>query len=157
MTKKEEQTQQSNAQPEFSIQRLYVKDLSFEAPNTPEIFNTKWEPQVSMDLNINDSKLADDVYEVVVKVLVTTKLAEKTAFLVEVQYAGIFMIKGMPDDQMKPMLGSFCPSLIFPYAREVVSDLVSRGGFPPLYLSPINFDALYQQQQQEQAEKEKKK
>ena len=131
---------------EFNIQRLYVKDVSFEAPETPKIFQTEWKPDVNLDLNIETHSLGDNHHEVILKVTVTTKLADKTAFLVEVSQAGIFTIKGFNNDQFQAMLGSFCPNLLFPYAREAVSDLTVRGGFPPLYLIPINFDALYQQQ-----------
>lgn len=132
--------------PEFNIQRLYIKDISFEAPETPKIFQTEWKPDVNLDLNIETHNLGDNHHEVVLKVTVTTKLSDKTAFLVEVSQAGIFTIKGFDNDQFQAMLGSFCPNLLFPYAREAVSDLTVRGGFPPLYLTPINFDALYQQQ-----------
>jgi preprotein translocase subunit SecB len=133
------------AQPEFGIQRIYIKDLSFEAPHSPEIFRTDWTPEVVLDLNTSVNKIGSEVYEVVIKVIVTVKAKEKIAFLVEVQQAGIFTMKGFAEDQLSPMLGSFCPNILFPYAREVVSDVVSRGTFPPLYLSPVNFDALYQQ------------
>ena len=130
---------------EFNIQRLYVKDISFEAPNAPEIFQTDWEPDVKLDMDIDGKKLTDDLHEVVVKLTVTTKLADKTAFLVEIKQAGIFLIKNFTEEQLKSMYGSFCPNILFPYAREVISELTTRGGFPPLYLAPINFDALYQQ------------
>lgn len=136
-------------QPEFVIQKLYVNDLSFETPNTPEIFKSEWKPEVKIDLNVKDASLESDMYEVVLKLIVTAKIGTKTAFLVEVNQAGIFLLKGFDKEQFKMMLGSFCPSILFPYAREVVSDLVNRGGFPPLYLAPINFDALYQQQQKQ--------
>lgn len=138
------------AQPEFIIQRIYEKDVSFEAPNVPEIFKDQWEPEVSMDLNIQTQDLKDDTYEVVLKIIATAKLKDKIAFLVEVNQAGIFTVKGFPKDQLEIMLGSFCPSVLFPYAREAIASLVSKGSFPPLHLAPINFDALYQQQKQEQ-------
>lgn len=147
----ENQENQEN-QAGFIIQRIYVKDLSFESPNSPHIFQAEWTPQVDINLNTDTQKLADDVYEIVLKLTVTVKLKDKTAFLVEVQHAGIFTIKGFAEEQLKPMLGSFCPSVIFPYAREIISEAVTRGGFPPLYLAPVNFDAYYQQQ----LEREKK-
>ncbi|MBN2689704.1 MAG: protein-export chaperone SecB [Gammaproteobacteria bacterium] len=137
------------AEPEFAIQTVYLKDSSFEAPHTPEVFTAEWQPDVNIDLNIESKKLEDDFYEVVLKVIVTAKLPKQTAFLVEVNQAGIFMIKNFAEEQMKPMLGSFCPNILFPYAREAISDLIGRGGFPPLYLSPVNFDALYQQNQEQ--------
>ncbi len=142
---------QSNEQegPEFGIQRVYVKDLSFEAPNTPAIFLENWEPEMSLDLGTKTESLGDDVHEVILTVTVTVKVGEKTAFLVEVKQAGIFLMKDFPEDQLQPMLGSFCPNILYPYAREVVTDAVVRGGFPQLYLTPVNFDALYEQHQQQ--------
>ena len=149
-----EQNQQPQ-QPEFAIQRLYVKDLSVEAPNTPQIFLEPWEPQLHMDLGTDASlKLDEGMREVVLTVTVTVKIKEKVAFLVEVKQAGIFSLKGFDDQQMHHMLGSFCPNILYPYAREVVTDAVIRAGFPQLYLAPVNFDALYAQQQQEAAKGE---
>ena len=151
-----EQNQQPQ-QPEFAIQRLYVKDLSVEAPNTPQIFLEPWEPQLHMDLGTDASlKLDEGMREVVLTVTVTVKIKEKVAFLVEVKQAGIFSLKGFDDQQMHHMLGSFCPNILYPYAREVVTDAVIRAGFPQLYLAPVNFDALYAQQQQEAAKGEVK-
>ena len=143
----------SSSKPEFGIQRIYVKNLSFEAPHAPEIFRTDWTPEVNLDLDTNVSQISSDVYEVVLKVVVTVKAKEKTAFLIEVHQAGIFTIAKFPQDQVQPMLGSFCPNILFPYARETVSDMVNRGTFPPLYLAPVNFDALYQQYLMQQKEK----
>lgn len=137
---------QKNPQQEFSILRIYTKDLSFESPNAPEIFNTEWSPHVDLNIQTENKKLADDTYEVILQVTVTVKLQDKTAFLVEVKEAGVFVLKNFPDNQIDPMLGSFCPNIIFPYARELVSETISRGNFPPLYLAPINFDAFYQEQ-----------
>lgn len=141
-----EQKEQAESKHEFSIQRLYVKDLSFEAPSTPEIFQTEWVPQVDFNLHTSFSKITDGVYEVVLQITVTAKLKDKTAFLIEVKQAGIFTLKGFTKEQLDPMLGSFCPNVLFPYARELISTTISRGSFPPLYLAPINFDALYQEQ-----------
>lgn len=143
---KDTKKQQETNKPEFSIQRLYVKDISLEAPGSPKIFRTEWRPEVNVDLNIETHNLEDNIHEVVLKITATAKLANETAFLVEIKQAGIFVIKNFDNEQFQAMLGSFCPSLLFPYAREVISDLTMRGGFPPLYLAPINFDALYQQQ-----------
>lgn len=148
-----EQTQ-TPQQPEFAIQRLYVKDLSLEAPNTPKIFLDAWEPQLHMDLATDASLVLDEgMREVVLTVTVTVKIKDKVAFLVEVKQAGIFSLKGFDDQQMHHMLGSFCPNILYPYAREVVTDAVVRAGFPQLYLAPVNFDALYAQHQQEGAKK----
>ncbi|MDP1574932.1 MAG: protein-export chaperone SecB [Coxiellaceae bacterium] len=142
--------QQTPQQPEFAIQRLYVKDLSVEAPNTPQIFLEPWEPQLHMDLGTDASlQLDEGMREVVLTVTVTVKIKDKVAFLVEVKQAGIFSLKGFDEQQMHHMLGSFCPNVLYPYAREVVTDAVVRAGFPQLYLAPVNFDALYAQQQQE--------
>ena len=133
-------------QPEFAIQRLYVKDLSLETPNSPKIFLDAWEPQLHMDLATDASLVLDEgVREVVLTVTVTVKLKDKVAFLVEVKQAGIFALKGFTDEQHGHMLGSYCPNILYPYAREVVSDAVMRAGFPQLYLAPVNFDALYEQ------------
>ncbi len=145
MPKQKQETQH----PEFNIQRLYVKDISFETPNSPEMFKTEWKPEVNVDLHVENKLLEEDIHEVVLKITITTKLNNKTAFLAEVSQAGIFTLKNFPEEQFKAMLGSFCPNILFPYAREAISDLTNKGGFPPLYLSPINFDALYQQQLEE--------
>lgn len=128
---------------EFEIQRIYVKDASFEAPNTPEIFRGEWNPEVDMDLNSIWKKLEEYIYEVVVNVTITAKNFQKIAFITEVQQAGIFTIPNLPEEQLDGILNSLCPSIIFPYLRETVADLVNRGSFPPLHLAPINFDALY--------------
>lgn len=129
---------------QFSIQRLYLKDCSFETPVGAEIFRAEWQPQVKLDLQINHSKLPDTVYEVAVGITATTTIGERTAFLVEVEYAGIFTIKGFPEQQLETLLNVVCPNMVFPYLREVVSDLVARGTFPQFILDPINFEALYQ-------------
>jgi len=135
---------------EFALQRIYIKDVSFETPNSPTIFTEEWKPESNLNLNSGVNKLADDTYEVILTVTVTTKVGDKTAFLVEVQQAGIFHIKGFPESEMGPMMNAYCPNVLFPYAREVVSDLVSKGSFPQLLLTPVNFDALYAQHLQEQ-------
>jgi len=137
-------------QQEFGIQRIYVKDLSFEAPHVPEIFRTDWVPEINLDLNTTIKKISDDLYEVTLKVTATVKAKDKVAFLIEVQQAGIFILKGFIQDQLQEMLGGFCPNILFPYAREVVSDVVNRATFPPLYLAPVNFDVLYQQHLEQQ-------
>jgi len=129
----------------FSIQKLYLKDVSFETPNSPAVFRDEWKPDVELQLNNDANRIDEGLYEVVVRVTATASVGERTAFLVEVQQAGVFAISGVEDTQLKPLLGSYCPSVLFPYAREAVSDLVTRGGFPQFLLAPVNFDALYAQ------------
>ncbi|MNN00927.1 Protein-export protein SecB [compost metagenome] len=132
--------------PQFSLQRIYVRDLSFEAPKTPEIFRQEWQPSVSMDLNTRQKQLEGDFFEVVLTVSVTVKNKDETAFIAEVQQAGIFLAKGLDPASMSHTLGAFCPNILFPYARETLDSLVVRGSFPALMLSPVNFDALYAQE-----------
>ncbi|PPD50889.1 MAG: protein-export chaperone SecB [Methylobacter sp.] len=134
---------------QFSIQKIYTKDLSFETPNTPAVFTAKWEPAVDFNLATNVSTLEQNLFEVTLKVTITVKCADVTAYLVEVNQAGIFALGGFSDQEMGPMMGSFCPNILFPYAREAISDLVTRGGFPQLLLAPVNFDALYAQHLQQ--------
>ncbi|MDX3773216.1 protein-export chaperone SecB [Chromatiaceae bacterium AAb-1] len=130
---------------QFAIQRIFVKDVSFEVPNAPAIFRKEWKPDVKLDLDTRSEKLEDDVYLVVLSLTVTTTVGDETAFLCEVQQAGIFSIGQLEDAQMAHMLASFCPNILFPYAREAVSNLVNRGTFPQLNLAPVNFDALFAQ------------
>ena len=137
--------QNSPSQPQFAIQKIYVKDISFETPNSPEVFNQEWKPQVNVEIDTKGRSIADDVHEVILGVTVTAKFGETVAFLVEVQQAGIFVIKNFPEAEKGMMIGSYCPSMLFPYVREVVSDMVTKGGFPQFLLQPVNFDALYQQ------------
>ncbi|MBT8420589.1 MAG: protein-export chaperone SecB [Gammaproteobacteria bacterium] len=138
---------------QFAIHRIYVKDISFEAPNSPSIFHAEWKPDVDIQLLTDALRVEADVYEASVRVTVTVKIKDKTAFLVEVNQAGIFGIGGLSEDRLKYMLGSFCPNILFPYVRETVSDLVTRGGFPQLLLSPVNFDAMYAKHLQENQQK----
>lgn len=142
----------NNSASEFAIQRIYVKDLSFEAPNIPELFKSEWKPEVNVDLNTFSSQLEKDVYEVVLRITVTAHVQAKAAYVVEVQQAGIFTLAGFADEQLKPMLGSFCPNILFPYVREVIADVINRGSFPQLNLAPINFDALYMEHLKQQAD-----
>ncbi|MGL5286634.1 protein translocase subunit secB [Aeromonas sp. RU39B] len=132
-------------QPEFNIQRVYIKDVSFEAPNTPHVFQREWQPEISLDMDTKTNLLAESIYEVVLTVTVTCKLGEDTAFLCEVHQAGIFTIGNMPEAQLAHCLAAFCPNILFPYARETVAALVNRGSFPQLNLAPVNFDALFAQ------------
>jgi preprotein translocase subunit SecB len=129
--------------PQFAIQRIYVKDVSFETPNSPEIFQVEWAPEIKLDMDTRSNKLADNVFEVVLALTVTASIGEKTAFLCEIQQAGIFSIGDLEELQMAHMLGAFCPNILFPYAREAVAGLVNRGTFPQLNLAPVNFDALF--------------
>jgi preprotein translocase subunit SecB len=148
-----EEQQADAIQREFVLQRIYVKDISFETPNSPAIFTEEWKPESSLNLNSNVTQLGEGTYEVVLSLTVTTKVGDKTAFLVEVQQAGIFGVRGFPDPEMGHMMGAYCPNVLFPYAREVVSDLVNKGSFPQLLLTPVNFDALYAQHLQEQQQR----
>lgn len=141
-----EQTPSEAEQKQFSIQKIYVKDMSFETPNSPGIFTQDWKPEINLELNTQGSKVTDGVHEVVLSLTVTAKLGGNTAYLAEVQQAGIFSMQGFGEAELAPMLGAFCPGTLYPYAREAVSDLVARGGFPQLVLAPINFDGLYAQQ-----------
>ena len=131
---------------QFGIQNVYIKDVSFETPNSPQIFMEKWQPQMDMDLSNNINKLQEDLFEVVLKITATVKVEEKTAFLIEVHQAGIFFIKGFEQEKLSYMLNSYCPNILFPFARELITSTVTRGGFQPLLLAPINFDALYAEQ-----------
>ena len=137
---------QEEVAPQFSLQRIFVKDLSFEAPKSPEIFREVWSPQVEMDLNTRQRSLEGDFHEVVLTITVTVKTADEVAFIVEVQQAGIFLIQGLDEASKGHALGAFCPGLLFPYAREAIDNLVVRGSFPALMLAPVNFDALYAQE-----------
>ena len=144
-----------NSEAQFMIQRIYVKDMSFETPNTPAVFQQQWEPELSLDLNTQNVELEKGVYEVVLTVTATVKNQKAVAFLVEVKQAGIFTIQGAPADQLDHLLGSFCPSILYPYAREVITSSVIHGSFPQLVLAPINFDALYMQQLEEKQKTQK--
>ncbi len=141
-------------QPVFSIEKLYVKDISLEIPNAPQVFLEREAPQVDIQLHHESMKVDDGVYQTLLTVTVTAKAKDKTLFLVEVGQAGIFVIRNVPDADMTPVLAIACPNILFPYLREVVSDLVSRAGFPPVVLAPVNFEALYQAQMQAQAEQQ---
>lgn len=146
------EAQEAATQPQFSLQKIYVKDLSFETPNSPLVFREAWEPEINLQLSNQGRLLGDGVHEVVLTVTVTAKLGEKTAYLTEVQQAGIFGIQGYNQQDLNTLIGVYCPNILFPYAREVVSDLVARGGFPQLLLSPVNFEALYTQHAQQLAQ-----
>lgn len=133
-------------QAQFSLQRIYVRDLSFEAPKSPEIFRQEWKPSVQLDINTRQKVLEGDFHEVVLTLSVTVKTGEEVAFIAEVQQAGIFLVKGLDTASLSHTLGAFCPNILFPYAREALDNLVIRGSFPALMLAPVNFDALYAQE-----------
>ncbi len=142
-------------QPVFSIEKLYVKDVSLEIPNAPQVFLEREAPQVDIQLHHQSSKVDEGVYQTLLTVTVTAKVKDKTLFLVEAGQAGIFTIRNIPEADMEPILGIACPNILYPYAREVVSDIVVRAGFPPVLLTPVNFEALFQAQKQAQAEQQK--
>ena len=142
---------EQNEQPSFGIEKIYVKDLSVEVPHAPEIFLEREAPQVEIQLNTSGSGLGDGAYEVVLTVTVTAKAADKTVFLVEVGQAGIFRLVNVPNEQIEPLLAVACPNILFPYARETVSEAITRAGFAPIVLQPVNFEAMYMQRLQEQA------
>ncbi|MDF1761906.1 MAG: protein-export chaperone SecB [Oleibacter sp.] len=136
-------------QAQFALQRIYLKDVSYEAPNSPAAFTKAWKPEVKLDLNTTGRKVDEQHYEVAIKVTVTAKNEGETAFLVELVQCGLFVAINIPEQQLAQMLGAMCPNILFPYLRENIDNLVVKGGFPALMLSPINFDALYQQRLQE--------
>ncbi|NOS90027.1 MAG: protein-export chaperone SecB [Methylococcaceae bacterium] len=141
--------EQANVEKQFSIQKIYTKDMSFETPNSPHIFTEQWEPSVDFNLGSHVESLDNGLYEVSLTLTITVKSGEQVAYLVEVNQAGIFALGGFTEQELGPMVGSFCPNILFPYAREAVSDLAARGGFPQLLLAPVNFDAIYAQHLQQ--------
>jgi preprotein translocase subunit SecB len=136
----------SEQQPTFSIEKIYVKDLSIELPNAPQCFLEREQPQVEVQLRSAGNAVGEGVFDVVLTVTVTAKVGDKTQFLVEAAQAGVFQIRNVPEGDLGPIIAIACPNILFPYARETVSDCVSRAGFPPVILAPVNFEALYQQQ-----------
>lgn len=143
--------EQKVAERQFMLRSVYVKDLSFESPNAPSIFREEWKPETSLHLDIKLEKLAEDTHEIVLTVTVTAKLGEQTAYLAEVVQAGIVSIKGFEQQELGPLFYVYCPSILFPYARQAVTDLVAKGGFPHLVLQHVNFDSIYAQKLAEQA------
>ena len=137
---------------QFVLRRIYIKDASFESPQSPKGFVTQWEPKINLDLNTRHTEIEKNLYEVVLHVTVTAKTGEDIVmYLVEVQQAGIFLVQGMEEEAKKQTLGSYCPNLLFPYAREAVDNLVLKGSFPPLMLGPVNFESIYHQIEAEKA------
>jgi preprotein translocase subunit SecB len=137
--------------PSFAIEKLYIKDLSLEVPNAPAIFLEREAPEIGLQLQTGGLKVGDDIFEVTLTATVTAKIGEKTVYLVEVGQAGLFRIRNIPEENLEPLLAIACPNILFPYVREVVSDCVTRAGFAPVVLQPVNFEAMYAARQQEQA------
>ena len=143
---------EEQATPVFQIQRVYLKDLSLEQPNSPAILTSTQQPSVDIQLAVGMEQVADGIVEVTVTATVTTKIEDKAVFLVEAKQAGIFEVRNLPEDQMGPIIGIACPQIIYPYLRGNVADTIQRAGFPPVHLAEINFQAMYEQQQQQAAE-----
>lgn len=139
---------------QFAVQRLYVKDVSFESPNAPQVFTEQNQPKLQMNMSQNVTALGEDTFEVVLALTLTCAVEEKTVYLAEVKQAGVFLVNGFDDRSKDFVLGSQCPNILYPYARQVVSDLIQSGGFPPFYLQPLNFDALYNEQLRRRAEQQ---
>ncbi len=142
----------TNLTPVFQIQRMYLKDLSLEQPNSPKILLEQAQPQVDINLGLGAEAVTDGIYEVTVTATVTTKVNDKVLFLVEAKQAGIFEIRNLPDEQLQPIIGIACPGMIYPYLRAIVSDVCTRAGFPPVMLAEVNFQAMYEAQQAQQAQ-----
>ncbi|RBO84686.1 protein-export chaperone SecB [Marinomonas aquiplantarum] len=150
-----QETQEAQA-PQLSLQRVFLKDISFESPRAPMIFQEEWKPEVGLELNTKSRQVGENVYEVVLEITVTVKNNNETGYLVQVQQGGLFVISGLDEQQLHHALGAFCPATLFPYARENIDAMVVKGSFPAIMLAPINFDALYveslQKQQSETAQ-----
>ena len=139
--------------PMFTVEKIYIKDVSFEAPGAPQVFNEQGQPQLQMNLNQQVQRLSDNAFEVVLGVTLTCTIGEKTAYLAEVQQAGVFGLGGFDDATLDAMLGTHCPTALYPYVRQTIGDLISAGGFPPFLLQPINFEALYAENLRQRAAK----
>lgn len=136
-------------QPVFQIQRVYLKDVSLEQPNSPQILVEQGQPQVDINLGVEVQPVQDGIFEVCVTGTVTAKLGERTLFLVEAKQAGIFEVRNIPEDQIQPILGIACPGIVYPYLRAVISDVITRAGFPPVHLAEVNFQAMFEAQRQQ--------
>lgn len=146
MAEEQAATNQDQAQQQFAMQRIYTKDVSLESPATPQVFKKQWQPQMNVDLGTKSDKIDEQGnFEVVLTITVTAKIEDETAFLIEVQQAGIFFITGFEGEDLRRILGTAAPNILFPYARECIDSLCVKSGFPPVMLAPINFDAMYQQ------------
>ena len=140
--------------PVFALQRIYLKDASFESPRSPNVFQGQWTPKITFNLNTKNSKLTDGVFDVVLSMTVEAKIDDNVAFLVEVQQAGVFTCAGFKDEELEHVLAAVCPNILFPYARETIDGLVTRGSFPALMLAPVNFEAIYQQSKQQASQQQ---
>jgi len=145
MTDQASQNNQATEEQQFLIQRIYVKDVSFESPNTPAIYADEWKPETNLQLNTQPTPLGNNLFEIELQLTITVKSNNTTAFLIEVTQAGVFEITGYDEKQLNFILATHCPTILFPYAREAIASLVSKGSFPEMHLSPINFEALYSQ------------
>lgn len=150
----QQQPQADPNTPQFALQRIYLKDFSFESPRSPGVFTGQWSPNINFEVKSRSEKYQENSYEVVLTLTVEAKVEENTAFLVEVQQAGIFACANMEPQQLEQILASLCPNILFPYAREAIDSIVTKGSFPPLMLAPINFDAVYAEQKRRQAEQQ---
>lgn len=139
-------------QTQFALQRLYLSDVSFEAPNSPEVFMVKEQPHVDVKLDTRSRQISDDLYEVTVKITAQVTFGDKTAFLAEVEQSGAFQISGIEGPNLEHALGAFSPNILFPYAREAIDSLVVKGGFPPLMIAPVNFEAIFAERKQREAQ-----
>jgi len=144
-------SQQDNKQ-QFAIRKIYMRDMSFESPNAPAVFQGEWRPQVSVDLDTRVSRHGEDTYETILRVTVTAKQEDQTAYVAEVEQAGLFVISGFDAKTLDALLGSYCPAQLFPFAREAIADMVAKGGFPQMMLAPVNFEAMYMQQRRQKQE-----
>jgi preprotein translocase subunit SecB len=151
MAKKDTEKKQDAEQPQFSIQRVYLKDLSFETPQGPSAFKKKWQPKVSQDLNTKTNLVEEGIFEVALRVTITMKDGDDAIYIVEAEQAGLFNIKGFTDEQLPQILNTTCPGILFPYLRETLDSVVTKGSFPALLLPPINFDALFANAMQQAA------
>lgn len=147
---------EQQSQPSFQIEKIYVKDLSLEIPNAPQVFGEQAQPQLEVQINTQGGQFAEGYFEVSVSATVTAKAEERTIFLAEAVQAGIFSVRNIPPDELDPLLGIACPTILFPYLRETISDLITRGGFPPVLLAQVSFEAIYMQRLQQAQGKEPK-
>ena len=150
----QQQPQADPNAPQFALQRIYLKDFSFESPRSPGVFTGQWGPNINFEVKSRSQNFQENTYEVILTLTVEAKVEEETAFLVEVQQAGIFACANMESQQLEQILSSLCPNILFPYAREAIDSIVTKGSFPPLMLAPINFDAVYAEQKRRQAEQQ---
>lgn len=148
MSEENKAAENEEQQAQLALERIYVKDMSLEVPS-PAVFTQEWNPELDINLSSNSNQLDPNHYEIILTVTVTAKNGDETAFIAEVHQAGIFLLEGIPEDQMGHVLGAYCPNVLFPYAREAISDIVTRGSFPQLLLAPVNFDAAYAESQQQ--------